>query len=135
MRIGRQSPLTTGPEVEAHPWEEIAEFFRGIVRAGNPWAQPTLALVEQVMRSPHRERLFAITSMHTLVVSGNTPFHLGWEVLRIDYDMHQGEFHFEYVEQPHLLTRWRKRCAPAEALGALEHLGRMKGWLPVPPVD
>jgi hypothetical protein len=60
---------------------------------------------------------------------------MGYEVLRVNYDVHRAEFSLEYVEQPHVHRRWRTRCAPAEALGALEHLARMKGWLPPPAAD
>lgn len=116
-------------EVSGHPWPEIAEFFGEIVSSGGAWVQPMLDLVEQVARSRHAERLFAITSMHTLLVAGHSPFTTGCEVLRIDYDPYRGDFGFEYVEQPYVQTRWRKRCAPADAFGALEHLARMKGWL------
>ena len=119
-----------GYEVAARPWPEIADRFREIVRAGGTWAQPVVDLLDQVARSPHAGRLFAITSMHTLLVAGHTPFHTECEVLRIDYDAALDEFRFEYVEQPHVHTRWRKRCPPAEAFGGLEHLARMKGWIP-----
>jgi hypothetical protein len=118
-----------GYPVNAHPWPEIADFFRGIVQSGGGWAQPLVDLVEQVAASPHAAGLHAITSMHTLLVAGGNPFLTGCEVLRIDYDADRGEFRFEYVEQPHVHTRWSKHCPPEEAFGALEHLARMKGWL------
>lgn len=122
-----------GYEVAGRPWPEIADFFREIVRSGGTWAQPIADLVEQVARSPHADRLFAITSMHTLLVAGHTPFHTGCEVLQIEYHPDANEFHFEYVEQPHVHTRWRKRCPPAQAFGGVEHLARMKGWIPSAP--
>jgi membrane-bound metal-dependent hydrolase YbcI (DUF457 family) len=118
-----------GYEVNGRPWAKIADFFGGIVRSGGVWAQPMLDLVEQIARSRHADHLFAITSMHTLLVADRTPFTTGCEVLRIDYDVDRSEFRLEYVEQPHVHTRWRKRCPPAEAFGALEHLARMKGWI------
>lgn len=113
--------------VTRYPWEEITEFFRWIVDGGGAWARPMLEFVEQIERSPHRDRLHAITSMHTLIVSNTPEFDMGSEVLRVDLDM-EGGLLFEYVEQPYAERRWRKRVAPHEALGALEHLARMKGW-------
>lgn len=113
--------------VTARPWHTIAEFFRWIVEGGGEWARPMLDFVEQIERSPHRGRLHAITSMHTLIVSNTPEFDMFSEVLRVDLDM-KGGLAFEYVEQPDAERRWRKRVAPDEALGALEHLVRMKGW-------
>jgi hypothetical protein len=113
--------------VTRYPWEEIADFFRGIVDGGGVWARPMLDFVEQIERSPMRDRLHAITSMHTLIVSNTPEFDAGSEVLRIDVDM-KGGLLFEYVERPYAERRWRKRVAPREALGALEHLVHMKGW-------
>ncbi|HYW10976.1 MAG TPA: hypothetical protein VE871_03440 [Longimicrobium sp.] len=92
-----------------------------------------LDLIEQIARSPHAGQLFAIPSMHTLLVAGATPFHTECEVLRIDYDADRDEFRLEYVEQPHVHTRWRKQCTPGEAFGGVEHLARMKGWIPPAP--
>ena len=113
--------------VTRYPWDEIAEFFRWIVDGGGAWARPMLEFVEQIERSPHRDRLHAITSMHTLIVSNTPEFDMSSEVLRVDLDMNGGLI-FEYVERPDAERRWRKRVAPHEALGALEHLVRIKGW-------
>ncbi|HST61713.1 MAG TPA: hypothetical protein VLK84_23640 [Longimicrobium sp.] len=118
-----------GYEVAARPWPEIADRFLEVVRSGQTWAQPIVDLIDQVVRSPHAGQLFASTSMHTLLVAGCTPFHTECAVLRIDYDADRDEFRLEYVEQPHVHTRWRKRCTPGEAFGGLEHLARMKGWI------
>lgn len=126
----KQREYLIGTEVTAQPWPEIAAFFRWLVAdPQGEWARPMLELVERIATSPHADHLFAVRAMHTLIVAGTNPFHRGEETLRIDYDAHQHEFRFDYVEQPFIEPRWRKRCAPSEAFGALEHLARMKGWI------
>jgi hypothetical protein len=119
-----------GPEVTARPWSGIAGFFRGIVDGGGEWARPMLTLVEQIGASPYADRLFAITSMHTVIVAAAAPFHMSTEVLRIDHDHVRGDFALEFVEQPYATTCWSKRSSPDQALGAVLHLARMKGWIP-----
>jgi hypothetical protein len=126
----KQREYLIGAEVTAHPWPEIAAFFRWLVDGGSEWARPMLELVERIAASPHADHLFAIRAMHTLIVAGTNPFRRGCEALRIDYDARQEEFRFEYVEQPFTERRWRKRCPSPEAFGTLEHLARMKGWIP-----
>jgi hypothetical protein len=119
-----------GPEVAGRPWSEIAGFFRWIVDGGGDWARPMLVLVEQIGACPYADRLFAITSMHTVIVAAMSPFHMSSEVLRIDYDTGRGDFELVFVEQPYATTFWSKRCPPDQALGAVLHLARMKGWIP-----
>lgn len=127
---GRRAPRwVAGHRVTAYPWPEIAAFFRWIVQTGGAWLAPMLELTERIAASPEGERIWAITSMHTLLVSNTPEFETAAEVLRIDYDPRAGEFAFEYVEQPNVGTRWRRRCPPAEAFSTLQRFIHLKGWM------
>jgi hypothetical protein len=123
-----------GHRVRAYPWPEIADFFRGVLPA-IPALAPMLRLVEQIEASPYRDRFHAITSMHTLRVASTPEFDSGGEVLLVGFDIHRGEFAFEYIEQPYVDTRWRKRCPPEEGFSALLHFARLKRWFDLLPPE
>ena len=111
--------------VTARPWGEILRRYERI--EGDSF-DPMCELVERIRRSRYAAGLHAITSMHTLVLSNTPGFDLNWEVLRIDWDPAIDSFLFEFVEQPLVATRWRKRVPRAEGYAALGRLVRRKGW-------
>jgi hypothetical protein len=85
-------------------------------------------LVERIMASPYRYGLHAITSMHTLIVANTSEFEWSFDVLRIDWEPEQDSFYFEFVEEPFVTTRWKRKVARAEGYATLERFVKRKRW-------
>ena len=71
--------------VKSRPWEEIAEKYRSLseTHAGFRSMQN---LVEQIVASKYSRGLFAVTSMHTLLIAQTPEFDWDKEVLRISLE-------------------------------------------------
>jgi hypothetical protein len=69
-------------DVNAQPWDRIVSCY-----SDTPWKRPMLDLVNRINSSPLRENLFAITSMHRLLIAQTSTFdYSGPQTLKIDLD-------------------------------------------------
>jgi hypothetical protein len=112
--------------VKATDWDQLVVWFREAAAEGSPYFLPHLRFCEQVAGSAYRERIFAITSMHTFILANTAEFDSGAEVLRLDFE--DGEAVMEYVEQPGVTARWTRRYPADQAFDAVVRLARRKRW-------
>lgn len=110
---------------ETRPWSEILWHYEQI--AGDSF-EPMRELIGQIVASPYRDGLYAITSMHTLIVANTSKFEWSFDVLRIDWEPKQDSFYFEFVEEPFVATRWKRKVARSEGYAALERFVKHKRW-------
>jgi uncharacterized glyoxalase superfamily protein PhnB len=113
------------PPVVGRPWDDILRHYERI--EGDSF-RPMCELVRRIAESPYSTGLHAITSMHTLLVSNTPGFDFDFECLRIDWDPDIDSFLLEFVEEPFVRKRWRKRVPRADGFAALERFVRRKGW-------
>lgn len=107
-------------------WDELVSTFRDRMAGGGPCFLPHVRFCERMAASPERSRIHAITSMHTFILSNTPEFDSGCEVLRLDFE--DGEARLEYVEQPGVRSRWKRRCPADQAFDAVLRLSRAKRW-------
>ena len=128
---GRLRPVylpvkAAGYWAKATNWDDLVSWFREDVAKGNLYFLPHLRFCERMVASAYRERIYATTSMQTFIMSNTPEFDTGAEVLRMDFV--DGEAVMEYVEQPGVTTRWRRRYPADQAFDAVVRLAHRKGW-------
>lgn len=87
-------------DIQARSWTDIKEFYDDLIQRG--WSmKPMLQLVQQIQESELSKRLFANTSLTTLIISIYNPIQIDKEALHIEYDSTTDAFHFIYQSQPY----------------------------------
>lgn len=110
------------PIVKSRPWAVIAEQYRSLSekQAGFRSMQN---LVEQIVASKYSSGLFAVTSIHTLLIAQTPEFDWDKEILRVSLDIGSGELVFDFQETGSELAKyqhWIRRSPPEEAFSRLE---------------
>jgi hypothetical protein len=128
---GRLRPVylpvkAAGHWAKAQNWDDLVSRFRDYVAEDHPYFLPHLRFCERMAASAYCERIFATTSMQTFILSNTPEFDTGAEVLRMNFE--DGEAVMEYVEQPGVTSRWRRRYPADEAFDAVVRLAHRKGW-------
>jgi hypothetical protein len=117
-------------KVKGRPWPSILEFYRRISKSPQgEWITPMLELVEKIAAADFAQKLYPITSMHTLCISDLPEFDLEREMLRIDFDPKAGQFKLAYQEtRSPLYKRWRRTCSPEQAFPSFVRFLKLKNW-------
>jgi hypothetical protein len=110
---------------KSRPWSEILRHYEKIEGDG---FEPMREFVARIIESPYVSGLHAITSMHTLVVANTPDFEWSFDVLRVDWEPQQDSFYFEFVEEPFVATRWRRKAARPDGYATFERFLRRKRW-------
>lgn len=81
-------------------WEEIEDSYIDLISFG--WQiKPMHDLVKHIRNSDHKNRLFAFTSMHKLIVSIYKQIDHNSEALHIEFDQHTRKWSFQYRSKPY----------------------------------
>ena len=112
-----------GYVMHPRPWPEIVRDYSDAVAHGLPLA-PMLCLVEAVAASSSAAELFAVTSMHDLLLSDHADFRSSDSVLVIRYLPTRQEFSFEH--RPFSGPSDQKMCPAAEGIATLSLFLRYK---------
>ncbi len=83
----------------AKPWDSIIDFYEELQLKGIDQA-PMLALLHHIKDTYLSERLFAYTSLMSLVVSIYNPIEHFREALHINFDQTERKIHFKYYSLP-----------------------------------
>lgn len=108
------------------PWPDIVRFYRSI-----PWAGAMADLAEAISSSRHGADVYALTSMHTLIVAQTPEFEPNTGVLRIEPVLNAGcitAFRFEYMEEPSTKPRWTREYGLSDGLAAFERFIARVHW-------
>ncbi|WP_310394605.1 hypothetical protein [Hymenobacter sp.] len=111
----------------AHPWQKIEGTYISLNEYG--WKHDhMLALVRHIQATNLSRRLFAVTSLDNLVVSGYIPFEFGHETLHIRFDRTNQAFLFDYCLR-HLREPEFHRVYPAElGIKKFDQFIKWIGW-------
>ncbi len=102
-------------------------FYAGCVTS-DPFFTPMLELVKQIAGSVYAAGLYPATSMQTLLIAQSPTFEFGKSVLRIDLDLNQEFFRFQYREKYFGRAPYEKKVTLETAFPTLEDFLRKRKW-------
>ena len=85
--------------VQPKDWDEIKSWYSELIQDGLE-LKPMLDLIEHILTKGYKNRLFATTSLHTLVISIYSEIDLQTEVLKIKFDLATRNWFFDYYGKP-----------------------------------
>ena len=80
-----------------HKWEDIENFFRTLWGGKH---SNMLKLVKHIRASGLAGRLYAVTSLDSLIITIYDAMDRHKEALHIKYDLNSNEWHFKYFAKP-----------------------------------
>lgn len=85
--------------VKPKDWNEIRDWYSELIHDGLQ-LKPMLDLVEHIIKNKFKNRLFATTSRHTLILSIYDEIDLQTEVLKIEFNLSTRNWLFDYYGKP-----------------------------------
>jgi len=86
-------------QIPSTNWEEIRSEYSNLIEKGIE-LQPMIGLIDYILGSELKNRLFAFVSVKTLVVSIYDKIEFRKENLKIEYDILNQKWFFEYYPRP-----------------------------------
>lgn len=113
--------------IKAKSWENVVDFYAAFALV-NLQHEPMHLLVSQIAVSDYAQDLFPATSMHTLLISQVAEFERRHEILEINFNGVDQQFHFQYWEHPNVKKRWMKVSNASEGFSTFERFLKLKKW-------
>lgn len=113
--------------VKAYPWPQIELHYANLNKHG--WGhERLLELVMYINTTDLRDRLYAFTSLDTLVVSNCNPIYIKSDALYIEFDRQKQCWHFRYYSQPYKMPEFERQYAADRGIEKLEKFVSMIRW-------
>jgi hypothetical protein len=113
--------------IPSKPWDSIEAFYVSLTKDAFD-QQPMVDLVRHIRSAYAANRLYAFTSMHTLIVSVNNPIEFNRDNLRIDYDSRDMTWEFNYLSNPFKPAEFVRRYPAELGIEKFDSLVKMIGW-------
>lgn len=110
------SPHKYKPSIaQAIPWNELENFYNDLISTG--WLLPNIVQLIQVINNNEalRNKLYACTSLDTLIISIYNPIELWREAIYIQYNKESRLWNFKYYPYPYRESE-HERNYPSELL-------------------
>ena len=107
---------------KSQPWEDIELFFRTLPR--NKMAE----LVQHIRASGLDKRLFASTSLDSLIISIYDDIDRRKDALNIKYDLGPNLWHFEYYAKPFHNAEFVRIYAGDKGIAKFDNFIKLIGW-------
>lgn len=120
-------PLLTRP----HSWQSILDWYIKLNSLPDWDQQPMIKILGYIFASGLYERLHAVTSHQTLVLSIYNPMELNRETLRITYDESRQSWLFQYRALPEPLKRmpeWVRECSKEQGIDKFKAFLKRMHW-------
>ena len=111
----------------AKPWDSIIDFYEELRLKGIDQT-PMLALAHHIKSTMLSERLFAYTSLMSLVISIYDPVEQFREALHINFGQMDRKIHFKYYSLPFTKPTFVRQCNEDEIITRFDNFITSVKW-------
>lgn len=109
-------------------WDDIESNFVDLINNHSFTNKPMLDLIRHIKSTGLSERLFAYTSMHSLVISIYPRIERDSEALFVDFDMHSRKWFFHYNPKPFAPKEFEKQYPEELGIGKFDLFIQLMRW-------
>jgi len=113
--------------VPPRPWDSIEAFYISLTNEAID-QQPMVDLIRHIRSAYGGNRFYALTSMHTLIISVNNPIEFNRDNLRIDYHSRDGTWEFIFLSKPFKPAEFARHYPAALGIEKFDSFVQMIGW-------
>jgi len=112
---------------QSRDWQEIESWYVELIKSGLNF-QPILDLVEYIQSSELKNRIYAFTSMHKLVVGIYKKIELNSEALHIEFAISTRKWHFKYHPKPFEPVEFERTYSEEQGLEKFQNIIKYLNW-------
>ena len=115
------------PYTQSRDWQEICSWYAELTDH-NPVFKPYLDLVTFINNGELKDRLFAYTSVHKLVISIYENIEWNREALHIEFDAGTRKWFFEYYPKPFEPVEFKRKYEEEQGIQKFEKIINYLKW-------
>ncbi len=108
-------------------WAEIEEWYSELIDDGLDYV-PILNLVKYIRSTELKDRLYAFTSMHKLVVGIYEKVEWNSEAVHIEFDISARKWFFKYHSKPFEPIEFERKYSEDKGLEKFQNLIKYLDW-------
>jgi len=112
---------------QSRDWKEIESWYLELIESGLDY-RPILNLVKYVQSTELKNRIFAFTSMHKLVVGIYEKIEWNSEALHIEFEISARKWFFKYHPKPFEPLEIEKTYSEEQGLEKFQNIIKYLNW-------